>query len=110
MSGTESGTGTTPTRRGRCNLGGKGINQSIAIARAGQVPVHVGAVGIDDHWMIDQVKNFGIDTAHIAQSAHPTGHAVIYVDDLVSKHTRQLMIIQGQLVQAPGDKYAAARR
>ncbi len=62
-------------------LGGKGINQSIAIARAGEVPVHVGAVGRDDHWTIGQVKHFGIDTAHIAQSAHPTGHAVIYVDD-----------------------------
>ena len=62
-------------------LGGKGINQSIAIARAGQVPVHIGAVGSDDNWTMEQVKNFGIDTAHIAQSAHPTGHAVIYVDD-----------------------------
>ncbi len=62
-------------------LGGKGINQSIAIARAGQMPVHVGAVGSDDHWTIAQVKSFGIDTGHIAQSAHPTGHAVIYVDD-----------------------------
>ncbi|MEM9470700.1 MAG: ribokinase [Pseudomonadota bacterium] len=62
-------------------LGGKGINQSIAIARAGGQPVHVGAVGGDDSWTMAQVKNFGIDTAHIAQSAHPTGHAVIYVDD-----------------------------
>lgn len=62
-------------------LGGKGINQSIAIARAGQAPVHIGAVGSDDNWTMEQVKNFGIDTAHIAQSAHPTGHAVIYVDD-----------------------------
>jgi ribokinase len=62
-------------------LGGKGINQSIAIARAGQAPVHVGAVGSDDGWTMEQVKNFGIDTAHIAQSARPTGHAVIYVDD-----------------------------
>lgn len=62
-------------------LGGKGINQSIAIARAGQAPVHIGAVGGDDGWTVEQVKNFGIDTAHIARSAHPTGHAVIYVDD-----------------------------
>jgi ribokinase len=62
-------------------LGGKGINQSIAIARAGQAPVHIGAVGSDDSWTMEQVKNFGIDTALIAQSAHPTGHAVIYVDD-----------------------------
>lgn len=61
-------------------LGGKGINQSIAIARAGQVPVHIGAVGIDDDWTIAQIKGFGIDAVHIAQSAHPTGHAIIYVD------------------------------
>ncbi len=62
-------------------LGGKGINQSIAIARAGQVPVHIGAVGSDDGWTMEQVKSFGIDTAMIARSTHPTGHAVIYVDD-----------------------------
>jgi ribokinase len=62
-------------------LGGKGINQSIAIARAGQAPVHIGAVGSDDSWTMEQVENFGIDTAHVARSAHPTGHAVIYVDD-----------------------------
>lgn len=62
-------------------LGGKGINQSIAIARAGGRPVHVGAVGGDDSWTMAQVKSFGIDTAHVAQSKHPTGHAVIYVDD-----------------------------
>ncbi|MEO9876977.1 MAG: ribokinase [Anderseniella sp.] len=62
-------------------LGGKGINQSIAIARAGQTPVHIGAVGSDDGWTMEQVKNFGIDTALIAQSEHPTGHAVIYVDN-----------------------------
>ena len=62
-------------------LGGKGINQSIAIARAGEVPVHVGAVGSDDDWTMAQIMDFGIDTAHIARSEHPTGHAVIYVDD-----------------------------
>ncbi len=62
-------------------LGGKGINQSIAIARAGGQPVHVGAVGSDDSWTMAQVESFGIDTAHVAQSAQPTGHAVIYVDD-----------------------------
>jgi len=62
-------------------LGGKGINQSIAIAKAGQVPVHVGAVGSDDDWTICEVKKFGIDTTHIARSSQPTGHAVIYVDD-----------------------------
>jgi len=62
-------------------LGGKGINQSVAIARAGREPVHVGAVGSDDDWTMAEIKKFGIDTTHIARSAQPTGHAVIYVDD-----------------------------
>ena len=62
-------------------LGGKGINQSIAIARAGHAPVHVGAVGNDDDWTMSEVEKFGIDTAHIARSSQLTGHAVIYVDD-----------------------------
>ncbi len=85
-------------------LGGKGINQSIAIARAGQVPVHIGAVGADDEWTLAQVKGFGIDTAHVARSAQPTGHAVIYVNDAGEN---QIVIFGGanqDLQQAQIDK------
>lgn len=57
-------------------LGGKGMNQSIALHRAGVPVVHVGCIGEDDQWTLMQVDD-GLSTAAIARCAQPTGHAVI---------------------------------
>ncbi len=61
-------------------LGGKGVNQSIAIYRANGDVKHVGHIG-DDGWISDQLKSTGIDLEFVAQTDHPTGHAIISVDD-----------------------------
>ena len=61
-------------------LGGKGANQSIAIARAGGDVVHIGATGPQAEWTLDILKNSGVDITQIAQLQTPTGHAVINVD------------------------------
>lgn len=63
------------------HLGGKGINQSIAIARSGAEVVHAGAVGQDGDWALEQIASFGVATTHIAQLSCATGHAIITVDD-----------------------------
>ena len=63
-------------------LGGKGINQSIAISKAGGDLLHVGAIGKDDDWTLSQIKSFGIGSDCIARLDTPTGHAIIYVDSL----------------------------
>lgn len=60
--------------------GGKGLNQSIAIARAGCPVSHAGKIGTDGDVLIDLLSSSGVDTRQIKRSAEPTGHAVIQVD------------------------------
>ena len=62
------------------HLGGKGVNQSIAAARAGAEVRHIGCLGPDGGWLREQIAGFGLSTDEIAEVATPTGHAVIYVD------------------------------
>jgi len=62
-------------------LGGKGINQSIAISRAHGEIRHIGAIGPDREWVIRQIEDAGIKTDYISIVAAPTGHAIINVDD-----------------------------
>ena len=62
------------------NLGGKGLNQSIACARAGSAVWHVGAVGKDGMELLRCLQEEGVDTSHIAVKDIASGHAVIQVD------------------------------
>lgn len=63
-------------------LGGKGANQSVAAARAGAHVVHLGAMGQADDWVLDRLRDAGVETARIARLGdHATGHAIILVDD-----------------------------
>jgi ribokinase len=62
-------------------LGGKGANQSISIVRAGGEVRHVGAVGPDGGWVVEQLEQAGVATSHLNRVDAPTGHAVIAVDD-----------------------------
>lgn len=62
-------------------LGGKGANMSVAIARAGARAAHIGAVGSDGRWAVDRLMEYGVDTRWIREVPHPTGHAIINVDD-----------------------------
>lgn len=62
-------------------LGGKGANQSVAVARAGLNPRHIGAVGAEGAWVKYRLEELGVDVDHVAQSDGPSGHAIINVDD-----------------------------
>ncbi|MCL2867304.1 MAG: ribokinase [Clostridia bacterium] len=59
--------------------GGKGLNQSIAVARAGGEVTHAGMVGDDGDYLIKQLRDAGVDTGLVVQSSHPTGHTMIQV-------------------------------
>ena len=62
-------------------LGGKGANQSIAVAKAGGQVLHIGAIGADGGWLADQMADAGVDTRFLSVIDVPTGHAIINVDD-----------------------------
>ena len=81
------------------HLGGKGVNQSIAIERAGGNVTHVGAVGPDGDWALSQMENLAHDC--IAQVESPTGNAVIYVD---SAGENQIVILGGANQAIPSEQ------
>jgi ribokinase len=70
---------TLDTSDYRVFAGGKGFNQSIALARAGARVAHAGQVGDDGRWLIDELADAGADVRFVAVSETPTGHAVIQV-------------------------------
>ncbi|KAL2918462.1 putative ribokinase [Polyrhizophydium stewartii] len=60
--------------------GGKGANQSVALAKAGIPVMHAGRVGRDGTWLLDLMRSHGVDTALVAvDDVHPTGRAIIQV-------------------------------
>ena len=61
--------------------GGKGLNQSVALARAGAQVVHGGRVGADGDFLVRILREAGVDVRHIETTGEPTGHAVIQVDE-----------------------------
>ncbi|MEP2532646.1 ribokinase [Shimia sp.] len=62
-------------------LGGKGLNQSVAIARAGGSVIHVGAVGFGDEALLDQIETLGVETKAISESTtRSTGQANVYIN------------------------------
>ena len=61
--------------------GGKGLNQSIALSKAGADVWHAGAVGAGDgDFLIEQMKKAGVHTELIEHLDGQTGHAIIQKD------------------------------
>jgi len=59
--------------------GGKGFNQSIALARAGAVTRHAGKIGKNDKWLLQRLKQENVDVTDVKITTIPTGHAIIQV-------------------------------
>lgn len=60
--------------------GGKGLNQSIALAKAGAEVFQGGTVGADGQMLLDELNKYGVDTSFVRKIDGETGHAVIQVD------------------------------
>lgn len=61
-------------------IGGKGTNQSIALARAGARVFHAGKVGEDGAAAISTLAEAGVDVSLVLRSSGTTGRALIQVD------------------------------
>lgn len=61
--------------------GGKGLNQSIAVSRAGGNVYHVGCVGSDGDFLISLLEKNNVDVRFVQKKEEPTGHAIIQVDE-----------------------------
>ena len=61
--------------------GGKGLNQAIALAKAGADVYFAGAIGEDGTYLLDFLSSSGVRTDYIQKLNVPTGHAIIQVDD-----------------------------
>ena len=62
------------------NAGGKGLNQSCALARAGATVFHAGCVGNGGEPLLEILRADGADTSFILQANVFQGNAVIQVD------------------------------
>lgn len=61
--------------------GGKGLNQSIAVAKAGAKIYHAGCVGCDGNLLTDNLSENGIDISYLKKTHEKSGHAVIQVSN-----------------------------
>jgi ribokinase len=59
--------------------GGKGLNQSLALAYAGADTWHAGKIGDEGIWLKMLLAEAGVETSLIDITSTPTGHAVIQV-------------------------------
>lgn len=61
--------------------GGKGLNQSVALARAGFEVLHGGLLGSDGQMLADCLAAHGVSTDLLLPSPERSGNAMIQVDD-----------------------------
>lgn len=62
------------------NCGGKGLNQSIALARAGLAVYHAGKIGADGEMLRSILSENNVNTDYLLTSLQRTGNAIIQVD------------------------------
>ena len=73
--------GETQASRDRQTFcGGKGLNQSIALAKAGIPVYHAGMIGDGGEILLETCRESGVNTEFIRKIAGPCGHTVIQVD------------------------------
>ncbi|MBQ8597373.1 MAG: ribokinase [Lachnospiraceae bacterium] len=62
------------------NCGGKGLNQSIACARAGGEVFHAGKIGAEGGMLKAELDKSGVNTSFLVQDGGSNGHAIIQVN------------------------------
>lgn len=72
-------------------LGGKGINQSIALAKAGAEVWHGGLIGRGGQPFLDACREYGVHADFIRQVDAPDGHTIIQID----RHAQNSILLYG---------------
>lgn len=72
---------TTSSKKLEIFPGGKGLNQSIALAKAGLDVYHAGMIGKDGAFLREICQSNGVHTSYIKEVDEATGNAVIQVSD-----------------------------
>ena len=71
---------TEATESRQVFLGGKGMNQSCALAKAGVEVWHAGLIGHEGTAFLDACREYGVHSDFIRVIDAPTGHTVIQLD------------------------------
>ncbi len=61
-------------------IGGKGLNQSIAVARSGAEVFHAGQIGPDGEMLRNALTDSKVNVYKLKTVIEPTGHAIIQVN------------------------------
>ncbi|MBQ8513943.1 MAG: ribokinase [Ruminococcus sp.] len=72
-------------------LGGKGINQSMALAKAGAEVYHCGLIGSDGDMFLEACAEYGVNSDYIRKIDEKTGHTIIQVD----KNAQNCILLYG---------------
>lgn len=72
---------TKATESMTIDCGGKGLNQSVACAKAGLEVYHVGIIGNQGEMLKEKLEDNDVYTQFIKQENSANGHAIIQVDD-----------------------------
>lgn len=60
--------------------GGKGLNQSIALAKAGVLVYHAGLIGEDGKVLREALESHGANCEYLKEVGEKSGHAIIQID------------------------------
>lgn len=82
-------------------LGGKGMNQSCALAKAGAEVYHAGLIGEDGGLFLDACKQYGVHEQFIKVVDGSSGHAIIQID----KNAQNSILLYGGANQRMTEAY-----
>ena len=82
-------------------LGGKGMNQSVALAKAGVQVWQGGMIGEDGQPFLDACAEFGVHAEYIRTVAGKSGHAIIQID----KNAQNCILLYGGANQMLTEEY-----
>lgn len=82
-------------------LGGKGMNQSVALAKAGVEVYQGGMIGKDGQPFLDACREYGVDSRYIRTVSEPTGHTIIQID----RHAQNCILLYGGANQCLTEEY-----